>query len=135
MRKRDISLSNLLHFEQNTSPQFRQWCLRSYIVKRTLHEAQKSAPSSLSQWSAARPGISHTLQENTRPLVSPTYTLRWSLKWKKTILLRFTKNQSGKLLGGRQSCYRRRFCVVFTIVSGVHCQFTPEHQLPLPFKA
>lgn len=52
-------------------------------MNRTPQPTQVSAPSSLSQWSAiARPGWSDTLQENTRPRVSPTYTVRWSLQSK-----------------------------------------------------
>ena len=79
-----LSTENMVtdtYLEQKTCPQLRQWCLLSYSVKRTPHPTQVSAPSSFNQWSAtARPGWSDTHQENTRPRVSPTYTVRWSLK-------------------------------------------------------
>lgn len=72
------------YFEQNTFPQFRQWCLRSENENLMAQEWHFSTPSSFIQWSATtRPGWSVTVQLYTRPLSSPTNTVRWSLNtWK-----------------------------------------------------
>lgn len=73
--------ARIRHLEQKSCPQLRQWCLRSAKEKRTPQARQLSPPSSRTQWSAmARPGCSVTLQVNTRPRASPTYTVLWSLR-------------------------------------------------------
>ena len=80
-RKRSLLVKNNTNLEQNSWPQFRQWCLLSEKENLTLQATQLSIPSSFIQWSATTlPGWSVTVQLNTRPLASPTYTTRWSLK-------------------------------------------------------
>jgi hypothetical protein len=41
----------------------------------------------------ARPGWSDTLHENTRPRVSPTYTVRWSLQIEPRHQIQFTSGE------------------------------------------
>lgn len=76
------------YFWQKSCPQFLQWWRLSVRENRTEQLEQLSPPSSFTQWSAAeRPGWSLTDQLNTRPLLSPTRILLWSLQ--KTCALRY----------------------------------------------
>lgn len=69
------------YFWQKSWPQFLQWCRLSVRENRTEQPEQLSPPSSFTQWSAAeRPGWSLTDQLNTRPRLSPTRILLWSLQ-------------------------------------------------------
>lgn len=69
------------YFWQKSCPQFLQWCRLSVRENRTEQLEQLSLPSSFTQWSAAeRPGWSLTDQLKTRPRLSPTRILLWSLQ-------------------------------------------------------